>query len=252
MAKGSGLAQDFYFGGFDLSGDTNSIKKCGSSRPALDVTGLNKSAHERINGLSDGEISFNVLFNKATSQEHDALKGMPSTDVLGMWLTARTLGDPVACLTAKQINFNWSRSTDGALIGSVQALGQGVPVEWGYLLTKKVTHGSATDETGHILTGGAQTTKGGVGFLQHFTADSGTVHYDIEDSPDSTNGVDGAWTILLSFSDVATPWDEIAERVEITGTVEKYVRASSNETFTNAAFAMSFRRGTAQDDKDLS
>ncbi len=252
MAKGSGLAQDYYYGGFDLSGDTNSITKCGPARPAIDVTGINKSAHERINGLSDGEISFNVLFNDATGQEHDALKGLPSADVLLMYLTGTTRGDPVACLTAKQINFNWSRPADGSLIGSVQALGQGVPVEWGYLLTKKVTHSSATDETGHILTAGAQTTKGGVGFLQHFTADSGTVEYDIEDSSDSANGIDGAWANLLAFSDVATPYDEIAQRVEVTGTVEKYVRASTNGTFSNADFAMSFRRGTAQDDKDLS
>ncbi len=169
-----------------------------------------------------------------------------------MWLTGTTLGDPVATITGKQINFNWSRPADGSLIGSVQVLGQGVPVEWGYLLTSKITHGSAADVTGHIDSVGAQTSKGGVGFLQHFTADSGTVEYDIEDSADSSDGDDGSWALLLSFTDVATPYAEIAQRVEITGNVEKYVRATTQGTFTNADFAMSFRRGNAQDDKDLS
>jgi hypothetical protein len=218
----------------------------------LEITGINKSAKERINGLASGELSFNTFFNPAADAAFDALMGLPKTDVLVMWATGTTLGDPVANLNAKQVASGWNRAADGSLIGSIQAQSNLYPLEWGILLAPATVHGSATDETGFIETGGAQTSKGGVGWLHHNDASSGTVEYDIEDSADSTNGVDGAWANLLAFSNVATPYAQIAERVEVTGTVEKYVRASTNGTFTNADFAMSFRRGITQDDVDLS
>ncbi len=252
MAKSAGMGQEFFVGGFDISGDTNSIDRAGAMKNLLEDTGINKSAKERISGLASGELSFNTFFNDATDAAFDALMGLPTADVLAMWATGTTLGDPVASLNAKQVTSGWNRAADGSLIGSIQAQSNLYPLEWGILLAPATVHGSATDETGYIESGGAQTALGGVGFLHHNSADSGTVEYDIEDSSDSTDGDNGAWANLLAFSDVATPWAQIAERVEVTGTVEKYVRASTNGTFTNADFAMSFRRGIAQDDVDLS
>ena len=62
-----------------------------------------------------------------------------------------------------------------------------------------------------------------------------------------TNGVDGAWANLLAFSDVATPYNPIASRVAVNGTVEKWTRASTNGTFTTAVFAMGLRRRQTAD-----
>ena len=252
MAKSSGMGQEFFVGGFDVSGDTNSIERAGAMKALLVNTGINKVAQERISGLASGELSFNTFFNDVADAAFDALMGLPKTDVLIMWATGVTLGDPVANLNAKQVTSGWNRAADGSLIGSIQAQSNLYPLEWGILLAPATIHGSATDETGFIESGGAQTSKGGVGWLHHNDAASGTVEYDIEDSSDSTTGDDGAWANLLAFSNVATPYAQIAERVEVTGTVEKYVRASTNGTFTNADFAMSFRRGITQDDVDLS
>lgn len=246
MAKTSGLGQRLYLHGFDISGDVGAINTIRSSVNPLDVTGIDKDAMERIHGLRDGEITFNVFFNTATDQEHDALSSLPTTDVLCMVLTGTTAGDPVFCLTAKQINYDWTRNADGSMQGSVQLLAAtGVPLEYAELLTAKVTHASADDETG--IDFGAQTTAGAVGFLQHFDADSGTVEYDLEDSSDSTTGADGSWANLGAFTDVATPYAQTAQRIEIQGTVERWVRASTNGTFTNADFAMAFRRLRATD-----
>ncbi len=94
-------------------------------------------------------------------------------------------------------------------------------------------------------TGGtAQRSMGGVGFLHHFPdgTPTGTIEYDIEDSSDSSDGDDGSWANLLAFSDVVTPWAAIAERIEASGVVEQWVRASTNGTFTDAPFSMSFKR----------
>jgi hypothetical protein len=250
MVKQGGLGQALYVAGYDLSGDVGAINEAASPRNLLDVTAIDKSAHERINGLADGIIDFNCFFNDATAQAHDALSTLLTTDRHVLYLIGTTAGDPVAALLAKQVGYDWNRSADGALLGSVKCLGQGSPLEWGLLLVAKTTHASASDETG--IDFGSQTAFGAVAYLHHFSAASGTVEYDIEDSSDSTDGDDGAWANLGAFNDVATPWAQIAQRLEITGTVERWVRASTNGTFTTAVFAMAFRRGTAQDDVDLS
>lgn len=244
--KQSGLGMKLYLQGMDMSGDVGAINTMRSSVAVLDVTPIDKTAHERIHGLRDGEITFNVFFNNATGETHDALAALPTTDVLCMVLTGTTRGDPVICLTAKQVNYDWQRGADGSMLGTVQLLAaSGVPLEYGLLLAAKTTHASAADETG--IDFGAQTAAGAIGYLQHFSAVSGTVEYDLEDSSDSTNGVDGAWANLGAFADVATPYAPTAQRIEISGTVERWVRASTNGVFTNAVFAMAFRRKRSAD-----
>lgn len=244
--KQSGLGMKLYLQGIDMSPDVGAIGTLRSSMATLDVTAIEGSAHERIAGLRDGEITFNVFFNTAVAGTHDTLAALPTTDVLCMVLTSTTAGQPVICLTAKQINYDWVRNADGSMLGTVQLLAaSGVPLEYGLLLKAKGTHASATDETG--IDFGAQTTDGAVGYLQHFSAATGTVEYDLEDSSDSTNGVDGSWANLGAFSDVATPYAPIAQRIEISGTVERWVRASTNGTFTTAVFACAFRRKRTAD-----
>ena len=250
MAKKTGLGQKFYVHGYDLSGDVGAINTCRTGVALLDTTAIEETINTRLQGLSGGGISLALFLHDATARRHLALKALRTADRLVMYLTGTTRGDAAACLTALQVSYGWNRGADGALLGTVQALSNADPVEWAKLLVAKVTHSSATDETG--IVNSVQTTKGGVGFLQHFSAASGTVEYDIEDSSDSTNGVDGVWANLLAFSDVSTPWSQIAQRVEVTGTVEKWVRASTNGTFTTAVFAMAFFRGTDNDRVDLS
>lgn len=253
--KKSGVGMRLYLQGLDLSGDVGAINTIRSSAAVLDVTAISSSAMERIYGLRDGEISFNVFFNDlgsanragATGSSFLSLSALPSTDVLAMVTMGTTLGDSAFCISAKQVNYDWTRNQDGSFVGTVQLLGAtGVtPMEYAVLLLAKTTHASATDATG--IDFGAQTTSGAVGFLQHFSAASGTVEYDIEDSSDSTNGVDGTWANLLAFSDVATPYAAIAQRVEVSGTVERWTRAATNGTFTNAVLAMALRRRASTD-----
>jgi len=50
-------------------------------RAVQDVTGLNKSAIERILNLADFSFTGNGVFNSAASQSHDVFKTVPSTSV---------------------------------------------------------------------------------------------------------------------------------------------------------------------------
>ena len=238
MAKISGLGQKLYVGGRDLSGDAGAIDSAGSPTNLLDVTSIDRLALERIYGIRDGQISFTTFFNDATDAEHDALKGLPTADVLTLWLMSGTRGDACAALSAKQINYDLARTADGGLTFKVDMQASGVSfLEYGVILVAKtVAHTSATDESSHNQ--GGATSSGAVGFLQHFadTSPSGTIEYDIEDSSDNS-----AFGNLIAFNDVSTPWAAYAERKSVDADVLQYLHASTNGTFTNASFSMSLR-----------
>lgn len=224
-----------------MSGDVGSIERAGSPRTTLEVTGLDKSAIERLLGTASGELAFNTFFNDAANQSHAALKGLPTADVDVLWFLGTTLGDVAAGMTAKQVNYDWQRPQDGSLLGSVQCLGSGRILESGKSVTAgKITHSSASSSTGDVTD---QTTSGAVGFLQIFSVGSGTPTFIIEDSSDTTNGIDGTWVTLISFATQA----QGAERKTVSGTVDKGLRARTTGSFSAAVFAMALRRGESVD-----
>ena len=66
MAKKSGLGGQIFVHGYDLSGDVATINNASSPRELLDSTALNASGHERIMGLSDGNLAVSSWFNVST------------------------------------------------------------------------------------------------------------------------------------------------------------------------------------------
>ena len=101
MAKKSGLGQEFYIHGYDLSGDVGSLDGVGAPRGTLDITAINKSAVERLNGRSDATLSFNTWFNDATEQEHAALSGLLTTDRIVLWAMGGSTGDAACAFPAR-------------------------------------------------------------------------------------------------------------------------------------------------------
>ena len=67
----------------------------------------------------------------------------------------------------------------------------------------------------------------------------------------SDNGSGDAWATVLSFSAVADGAEPTAERVTVSGAVERYLRVTTTGTFTNATFIVTTRRGTSEDDVTL-
>ena len=245
MAKKSGLGQQIFVHGYDLSGDVATIDNAGSPRNLLDITAINASANERLVGLSDGNISVSSWFNDSTEQEHDALSGLVTTDRIVTWAFGATRGDVAACLVAKQLNYDASRGTDGSLSFSVDTQADGISLDWcNTLTTGKETHSSAGSSTSRD--DGAGTTAGMVAYLEITDCDSGTPTVTIQESSD--NGSSDAWVNVLSFSAVGYASAPTAERVTSSGTVERYLRITTTGTFSNLDFCVSTRRGTSQDD----
>ncbi|MEV4861432.1 hypothetical protein [Streptomyces ossamyceticus] len=149
MAISNGLGQGFYYGGYDLSGDTGSADDIGGGLVGTqDVTTIDLSAFKRIGLLRDGRISWGAFFNDATGRAHERLSALPTADQHLMWATGSAIGDPAACLIGKQINYDPTRAQDGSLTIAVNAQGNAYGLEWGDLLTAgKRTDTGATNGT---------------------------------------------------------------------------------------------------------
>lgn len=234
MAKQNGLGDNCYVGGYDLSGDIGSLSRIGGSIATLDVTAINASAMERIGGLRDGSIEFTSYFNKASGRAHPALSTLPSTDRIVTYCRGTTLGNPAACLNAKQINYDGTRAADGAFTFTVQAQANGYGLEWG----RQLTAGLRTDTTGTNGTGvdfSASTSFAWQAYLQ-VTALTGTnVVVTLEDSADNVSFATFTGSAFTSVTSVPA-----AERIAgaAGSTVRRYVRAVTSGTFTSATFSV--------------
>lgn len=252
MSKSSGIGDNLYIAGYDLSGDVGEITRVASPRGSYENTGINTAGGtERQLTHTDGAIDFRSFFNDATGQEHVALKAKGSgADRLVMATHGTARGNPAAMLSAKQVNYDGDRGADGSLTLDVQALAAaGIGLEWGVLLTAgKETIPSAA--TLGSQNNGAATANGLAAQLQLFDIASGTPVITIEESSDD-GGAD-AYTTKITFTSVADGSEPAAERKTVSGAVEQYLRVRGGGTFTNAVVAVAVRRGTAQDDAPYS
>jgi hypothetical protein len=86
MAKASGLGWST-LSVDDSSGTVKDIKndvtnlQFATPRATQDITGVDKSAIERLLLLADFSITLNGVFNSATGKSHDVFKTVPSTSV---------------------------------------------------------------------------------------------------------------------------------------------------------------------------
>ncbi|MGH7179200.1 MAG: hypothetical protein ACREJC_17615, partial [Tepidisphaeraceae bacterium] len=98
-------------------------------RAAQDVTGVDKSANERILNLADFSIDLKGVFNLATGLSHDVFKTVPSTSV-ARTVTATVSGVTLAneCLFT---DYALNRANDGALTWSAPGvLADGTVPTW--------------------------------------------------------------------------------------------------------------------------
>lgn len=246
MAKQSGLGDNFYVGGYDLSGDTASLDSISGGPALIEVTGINKSAFERIGGIRDGHIEWTSYFNPdtvgVTFTEHTVLAPLTYNDVQLMYWRGTTLGSPVASLIAKQLNYDMSRADDGKLTIKVNGDANGYGIEWGVGLTAGIrTDTAATLGTGVDL-GTGPLSFGGQAYLQVFGFTGTDVTVKIQDSADNATFADVASFAFTQITSTARQTQRIA--LTNTSTIRRYVRATTVTTggFSNLQFAVSVTR----------
>jgi hypothetical protein len=247
MGKQSGLGDALYIAGYDLSGDINALGNVGGGPAALEMTGIDKSAPERRGGIRDGRLQMTAFFNPGTlpDQAHARLKTLPTTDVVAAYFRGTALGGASANIVAKQLNYDGQRGDSGEFKFAVEAAANGYGLEWG----RSLTAGKRTD----TVAGNGSSVDFGVGspplfngaslfglqaYLHVFAFTGTSVTVKLQESSD--NGVGDTWTDVVGGSFTAATGVG-AQRIETARgqTVERYLRAVTTGTFTNAVFAVS-------------
>lgn len=134
MAKASGLGQTT-LSVDDSAGSARAIKnditnwQMSTPRGVQDITGVDKSANERLLLLADASVTLNGVFNASANQSHDVFKTVPSTSV------ARTVTQTVNGVTlafeALFSDYQLTRADSGELTWSAPgALADGTVPTW--------------------------------------------------------------------------------------------------------------------------
>ena len=239
--KSSGLGDRFYVGGYDISGDVNSLSGIHGGPAPLDVTDITQKAHSRLGGLRDGGLDFIVYMDPAAGQEHAALSPLPRADSVMTYLRGTGIGSPAACLNAKQIGYDPTRAADGGLTFKVSGEANGYGLEWGVQLTAG-TRTDAAATNGASYDTAAALAFGGQAYLQAVAFTGTDVTVTIQDSADNVTFANVAG---LSFTQItgAVP---LAQRIAVgnTSTIRRYVRAVTTTTggFTNLAFVVALMK----------
>jgi len=254
--KTSGLGDQLYVDGIDMSGDIGAVQSLVKSFAEQDVTGLDKSAIERILLLEDGEIGFANYYNPVSPGLHAILSDLPDTDALVSYFRGTLLGAVTASLLGKQINYGLSRGSDGSLVGAnIAVKGSGYGLEYGYSLTAGKKHSVGAESLPGLdgTAGGytaAPASADPTTFVLHMFAMTGGAGDDvtvrIEHSDD--DGID-PYTTLIDFTNVDIAAVPQAQRITKTVTHAKLWLRVTTLTVSNypttVDFAVAAIRGVA-------
>jgi hypothetical protein len=184
-------------------------------------------------GRGDGAITLGGLFDDTDNSTHEALQLLASgntTQLVTVAIGDNALpaqGDITASLQATQATYVVTPDLNDIVSVSAEYAAKGVPIEWGVLLDDDTITGDGSTSS---LDQGGQTTNGAVGYC-HITALSAgdTITVVIEDSAN-----DADWSTLITFTLDGTALD--AERIEVSGTIDQYVRVTYTTTGTGISF----------------
>lgn len=239
MAKTSGIGDNYFVDGYNLSGDTNSLGTISGGPAPIVQTSIVQGGQARAGGLRTGDIQWVSYFNDDTVADspHTALKGLSVDDRICSYLRGTAIGNAMASCVAKQIGYDPTRGADGALTIAVAATSDEFGIEWG----QQLTAGIRTDTTatnGASLDGGASSSFGLQAYLHVFSVTGTSVTVSLEDSANNST-----WA-AISGASFAAATGKGAQRISISNaaTVRRYVRAVTTGTFTNAQFAVNLVR----------
>lgn len=243
MAKQSGLGDNLYVDGANISGDIQQLGNISGGPALLDLTDITRSAYERQGGLRNGTMDVASFFNDATGRAHLTLRGLPTTDRILTYCRGTSIGSPAASMVAKQIGYDGSRPADASYILSVNAQSNGYGIEWGELLTAGArtdtvaTNGTALDYGALIAT-----TNFGLQMYVHLMAFTGTsVTVAVQSSTDNAVG-DAYAAVTGATSGALSAVGAVRVATANNVAVERWLRVVTTGTFSNAVFAVNVVR----------
>ena len=241
MAKSSGMGDQLYFDGYDLSNDVGSLSRIGGGPAALELTGIDKSAFERIGGQRDGSLDFNAWHNPAVGKAHPVLSALATTDHIATYCRGTALGDAAASIVCKEVTYDGTRGTDGSFSFSVPNVANGYGLEWGDQLTAgKRTDTGAT--AGTAVDFAAASSFGLQAYLHVFSFSGTDATIKIQESSDNAGDayadvVGGGFT-TINVGNPAPFKQRIASTAALA--VERYLKVTTTTatSFTSLVFSV--------------
>jgi hypothetical protein len=238
LSKQTGLGDHFLFGGYLIGGDTQSLDLHGGNAP-LDVTDITQSGHARLGGLRDGGISLTLYNNPSAGAEHAAMSPLTRNDVICMYLRGQAIGNPALCQNSRQLNYDFTRGTDGSLTEKVECDADSYGQEWGVQLTAGPRTDTGATNGANYAQAGA-TAFGAQAYLEAVALTGTDVTVTIQHS---TTG-SGSWSTLMSFTEIVSANSNLppsAQRISVsnTTTVDQYLRVITTTSggFSSFEFA---------------
>lgn len=244
MPKESGLGDNCYVGGYNLSGDIGSLSAISGSLEPLPCTGIDKFAPERFGGIRDGHIEFTSWFNPDAAHAHVVLNALTTSaaDVQVQYWRGTTIGVPVAAMIAKEVDYAPTRGEDGSLVIASTFDANAYGLEWGIgLTTGAQSHTTGTSNASVDYGAAVGTTAfGGQAWFQLHTFTGTLAAIEVQQSSD--NGVGDAWAAVggLSFSGsvaAARSGTRVATTTRTTS-MERYLRVTTSGVFTEMTFSL--------------
>lgn len=242
MAK-RGLNASVLFNGYDLSRYFKSAAP-GTDIELLDATTFQPTGGDKefMSGFEDGKLSLEGFF-QSDSVDADAVDDVINS-VIGSTTrqvitvspeNADTLGNRCFAIDADTVSYKVT-SPVGGLVMSTAEIQSSSGLGYGFILQILTALTATGNGTG--LDNAASSANGGAGHL-HVTARSGTSPtLDVKIQHSTDNSV---WVDLITFAQKTAIG---AERVEVTGTVNRYLRAIRTIGGTSPSFtaAVAFAR----------
>ena len=206
---------------FDFSSYFNDVSASTTVETA-ETTSFGSDAKEYITGLIDGTVSLSGMFegteNVGTDDYFETVLGGEAKQKVIVATEGHGLGSRAVMLESDATSYEVS----GAIADVVQASAEfqsSEGVEHGVILSSGAAISATGNGTG--VDNGAATTNGGVGYLSvPVNTRNGNVTVKIAASADNSTFAD-----LVTFTVVSSA-TKTSERVEVTGTVARYLRVS--------------------------
>jgi hypothetical protein len=163
VAKQSGLGDNLFVQGVDLTFDIASIDTMSSPLALIEGTSIKQFAEARITGHRDGDWQFTSFADVAGGSAVAAmlaLEALPRTDVVGSYFHGSAIGNIAASGVFKQLNYDPTRDTSGSITFKTELQGNAFGYDWGEQLTAGIrtdvaaTNGTSIDDSAGATTPG--------------------------------------------------------------------------------------------------
>lgn len=237
MAFSHGSAARVYVNGRDLSSYLRRGEVSGA-RDKVKTTCFNQSAHTYIQGLLDGSVSAEGIFDGDTNRVDSILNtalGASTDSIWTVWLQGETAVGSVGRALRGVHTAYGSRAVNTDVVScSASAQANGGPER---VLSLHPLAAETSASNGTALDNSAGTTAGASAYL-HVSAFSGTsVTVLVEHSTDNSS-----WSTLLTFTAASAAGTSERVATSSTATVNRYLRVSWSGTFSSATFSVGVSR----------